>query len=382
MNKLIYFDNAATTFPKPVCVQNAVNNVMLDYCANPGRSSHELSMRAAKSVFAAREKVALLFGGKEENVVFTLNATYVINLALKSLLKKGDHVLISDIEHNAVLRPIHTMAENGVISYDVYTAYRDPAAQLRELEKKVKSNTALICACHHSNISNFVLPIASIGRFCRYKGILFLVDASQSAGTLPINVTGDCIDVLCAPAHKGLYGIPGCGFALFNHSLSDCSRISTYIEGGNGVSSALPYMPDLLPERLEAGTLPLPAICSLEAGIDFIQKISQKQILEKETSICHYLRKGLRNFNSVTVHSDTDGPILLFSVKDIPSEEIAARLDSQKICVRAGLHCAPLAHKKLKTPESGAVRISLGAFNTLEQAEYFLWALRKSIRKR
>ena len=379
MKNTVYFDNAATTFPKPRMVRERVASLLAEYCANPGRSSHPLAMKAAEQVYLTREKLARFLGGREENVVFTSSATHSINLALKSLLKKGDHVLISDIEHNAVLRPINALAKRGIISYDIYTAYSDPEAQIREISRHIRPNTAMICACHHSNICNLIIPIGAIGRFCRKYGILLLVDASQSAGTLPISINDDFIDVLCAPAHKGLYGIPGGGFAVFSDNLSDCKRISTFIEGGNGTASELPYMPDFLPDRLESGTLPLPAIVSLSAGLDFLNTRSVDYVLKKEKSLCSAMRKGLEKIDGVTVHSDTDGSILLFSVDGIPSETVAEALSEKGICVRAGLHCAPLAHKKLKTPSSGAVRVSFGAFNTEDEVCYFLYTLGRSI---
>ena len=372
MKNTVYFDNAATTFPKPPTVLYKVRELLSEYCANPGRSSHRLAMRAANEVYTTRERLAKFFGAEEENVVFTSSATHSINLALKSLLKKGDHVLISDIEHNAVLRPVTALAEKGDITFDIYTAYADSEAIITELERKIKPNTVLICSCHHSNICNFVTPVGAVGRFCRGEGIFFLVDASQSAGTLPINVKDDRIDVLCAPSHKGLYGIPGGGFAIFSDRLAKSGRLSTFIEGGNGTSSEIPLMPEFLPERLESGTLPLPAIVSLGAGIDFLNARSPSAILEKEKRLCSVIRHGLSRFGNVTVHSPTDGSILLFSVKDVPSEAVAEALSSHGICVRAGLHCAPLAHRKLKTPESGAVRVSLGAFNSESEARYFL----------
>ena len=379
MKNTVYFDNAATTFPKPRAVGERVARVIAEYCANPGRSSHAPAMRAAEEVYLAREKVAHFFESDPENVVFTSSATHSINLALKSILKKGDHVLISDIEHNAMLRPITALAETGVITFDIYTAYAEPERQIPEISEKIRPNTAMICACHHSNITNLVIPVGAIGRFCRRRGILLTVDASQSAGTLPISIKDDCIDVLCAPAHKGLYGIPGCGIAVFGDTLSDCKRLSTFIEGGNGIASESPDMPDFLPDRLESGTLPLPAIAALSAGLDFIVKRTPKAILQNEKALSSIMRKGLAAIDSVKLHTETDGAIVLFSVDGIPSETVAERLAAFGFCVRAGLHCAPLAHKKLGTPKNGAVRVSFGAFNTEDEVRRFLHALKRCV---
>ena len=372
MESLIYFDNAATTFPKPHSVLKAALDVMNGYCANPGRSSHRLAIKAAETVYDCRSKLAELFGGSDENVVFTCSATHAINMGIKSVLHRGDHVLISDIEHNAVFRPISALASKGLITFDIYRAHTDPDNLTRELASRIKPNTTLICACHHSNICNLCLPIRAIGRFCKRNDILFLLDASQSAGTIPINIEDDLVDILCAPAHKGLYGIPGCGFAIFSQALADSGNISTFIEGGNGMASESPYMPDFLPDRLEAGTLPLPAIAALSAGVDFVRKNGIENIGKKEKALCKILRNGLLTINNVTVHSKTDGSILLFSVKGITSEEFSQRLDRHRVCVRAGLHCAPLAHKRLGTPDDGAVRISFGANNSKEEMFYAL----------
>ena len=364
MENLIYFDNAATTFPKPHSVAKITESVISSYCANPGRSSHSLAVKAAEQVFTCREKLTDALGGNEENVVFASSATHAINTALKSILKQGDHVLISDIEHNAVYRPIVALAKKGVITYDIYSADRDTKRTLAEISLKIKPSTALICACHHSNICNIVLPIAEIGQMCKQKNILFLVDASQSAGVLQIDVDRQNIDILCAPAHKGLYGIPGCGFAIFSEKVASSGRLDTFIEGGNGVDSKKPFMPDFLPERLEAGTLPLPAIAALCAGLDFIKEVGRVNIAEHEAALCKILRQELSTIKKIRIHSNTCGSILLFSVDGIPSEDFAHLLDKNRICVRAGIHCAPLAHLKLDTPSDGAVRVSFGAFNT------------------
>ncbi len=371
MKKLIYFDNAATTFPKPLSVSAAAARVINTYCANPGRSSHRLSLRASEAVYACRERIAEAFGGKVENVVFTSCATHSINLALKSTLRAGDHVLISDIEHNAVFRPVSELARRGYITFDFYSSSLPLKRMLAEINAKIKPNTALICACHHSNICNVTLPIGEIGKLCRRKGILFLVDASQSAGSIKINVEKQCIDMLCAPAHKGLYGIPGCGFTVFSETPRKISRFSTFIEGGNGIDSKNPFMPDFLPDRFEAGTLPLPAIDALSAGLDFVAKQGIENIYQKEKRLCALMRAGLSSIDGVNIHSKDDGSIMLFSVNGIKSESFAQMLDKHGVCVRAGTHCAPLAHKLLSTPEDGALRVSFGAFNTESEVIYF-----------
>ncbi len=381
MERLIYLDNAATTFPKPAEVISEVSSILRYRCGNPGRSGHKIAVSATQTVYDCREKLASMFGCEADNVIFTSNATHAINLALKTTLHRGDHVLISDIEHNSVLRPISALAKRGLICYDIYESSEDPETLLHNISRLVRPNTAVVCANHHSNICNFVIPIRQIGEFCRRKGIIFLVDASQSAGILPINMKTDCIDLLCAPGHKALYGPPGIGFALFGERFSrpECLP-DTFTEGGNGINSADRLMPDFLPERLEAGTLALPAIAGLSKGIDFVRSFPQKRIHSYESKLCSYLRRRLSELDGVRFYHEKNGSVLLFSVLGCDSETFASCLDGYGICVRAGLHCAPLAHKKLGTPPDGAVRVSFGAFNTERDVRDFVMASEKILR--
>ncbi len=378
MDKTIYLDNAATTFPKPAEVVSEVSSVLRYRCANPGRSSHKLSVSASQTVYDCREKLAEMFGGDAENVIFTSNATHAVNLALKTTLRRGDHVLISDIEHNSVLRPVAALAEKGLISYDIYEASENPETLILNILPLIRPNTAVICACHHSNICSFVIPIRELGRFCRKRGICFLVDASQSAGILPINMKLDCIDLLCAPGHKALYGPPGIGFALFGDRFNAPEHLpDTFTEGGNGIASGERFMPEFLPERLEAGTLALPAIAGLSKGVDFVRSFPNGKIHSYESGLCSYLREKLSAYERIRFYHKKDGSVLIFSVLGCDSETFAARLDEYGICVRAGLHCAPLAHKKLGTPNDGAVRVSFGVFNSERDVRNFIMATDK-----
>ena len=382
MEKIIYLDNAATTFPKPPEVISEITGIMRYSCGNPGRSSHRIALAASDIVFECREKLGSFFGCDPENVIFTSSATHSVNLAVKTVLHRGDHVLISDIEHNSVLRPIAALAEKGMISYSIYRAFEDADQQLREIRHLIRPSTAMICACHHSNIFNFISPIHEIGRFCRNNGIIFLVDASQSAGSVSINMRNDCIDLLCAPGHKGLYGPPGIGFALFGDRFSIPHNLpDTFTEGGNGINSTERSMPDFLPERLEAGTLAVPAIGGLSKGIDFVRGYRNGELYRNETQLCSAMRDRLKELPHIKIHGKRCGSILLFSVSGCDSEEFASMLDRFGICVRAGLHCAPLAHKKLGTPENGAVRVSFGAFNTIHDVNEFCAVTEKLLRK-
>ncbi len=381
MEKTIYLDNAATTFPKPAEVISEVSGLLRYRCANPGRSSHRLSLSASEAVYSCREKIAEAFGGEADNVIFTSNATHAVNLALKTTLRRGDHVLISDIEHNSVIRPIAALAKKGMISYDIYQASEDPKTLICNISRLIRLNTAMICACHHSNICNFIIPIRELGAFCRKNDICFLVDASQSAGILPISMKSDCIDLLCAPGHKSLYGPPGIGFALFGDRFSSPEHLpDTFTEGGNGIASADRSMPDFLPERLEAGTLALPAIVGLSKGLDFVRSFPKGRIHSYESGLCAYLREKLSRYEQIRFYDRKNGSILLFGVLGCDSETFAARLDDYGICVRAGLHCSPLAHRKLGTPSDGAVRVSFGVFNTERDVRGFVTATEKILK--
>lgn len=372
MEKTIYFDNAATTFPKPAEVISEVTSVMRYRCGNPGRSSHKIALAASDAIYECREKLAGMFRGTPEKLIFTQNATHSLNMGIKTVLHRGEHVLISDIEHNSVIRPVAALADKGLITYDIYTAYEDGRSQIRELISKLRPNTSMICACHHSNIFNFVMPIREIGAFCRKRGIIFLVDASQSAGTLPINMENDNIDLLCAPGHKGLYGPPGTGFIIYGDRFDKPSELpDTFTEGGNGIRSTERKMPDFLPERLEAGTLAVPAIAGLAKGAEFIRSFPQNRMYQQECELCQKLRTNLKKLSRIRIHGEKNGSILLFSVPGCDSEMFASALDEYGICVRAGLHCSPLAHRKLGTPPDGAIRVSFGAFNTEREVNEF-----------
>ncbi len=361
-----YLDNAATTFPKPLSVYEEVTKCMTRYCGNPGRSAHSLSLDAARKIYECRALLADLLGvGELERIIFTMNTTYALNTVIKGVLKKGDHVIISDLEHNAVWRPIHKLYEKGDIKYDVFSSMtlssrRSPTLICAKIASLLRPNTKMVIATHASNICSATLPIVEIGEFCRKRGLFFLVDAAQSAGHYPIDLDSMNISALCAPSHKALYGPQGCGIIALGRGIT----IDTLIEGGNGVSSLDPAMPLFSPERYEAGTLPTPTIAGLCEGIKTINSYGLSAIAEYESSLFVYALEALCNIPEISVYAPSfKGATLLFNAKDIPSEELALRLDSYGICARGGFHCSALAHKTLGTPPDGALRISLGIFN-------------------
>lgn len=376
---MLYLDNAATTFPKPRPVLAAMRECCARSCGNPGRGGHLLSMRAGETVYACREALAGLFGcDHPENVVFTLNATGALNLAVKGLAKAGDHILISDLEHNAVRRPVAALSRRGV-RYDVFPSYacdpdRSDEKILEGIRRALRPETRMLVCTHASNICPVTMPIAKIGAFCRERGILFVVDAAQSAGHLPIDMARMGIDALCAPGHKGLLGGQGCGFLI----LRDGIRPETLTEGGSGVDSIPAEMPEEAPERYEAGTLPVPAIAGLLAGVTYLRALGVETIGSQLSDWNASLRERLLSLPGVEVLTpEVDGAILLFRCAGIPSERIGAELNRRGICVRAGLHCAPLAHETLGTMPDGAVRVSPGIFTRPSDADRVYRAMRE-----
>lgn len=382
---MIYFDNAATSFPKPNAVCREVEKCIKNYCGNPGRGSHTLSRLSSEKVYETREILADFFGSPSpENVFFTYNDTYALNMIIKGILKKGDHVIISDMEHNSVRRPIAALAEKGLISYSVFdTMCLSPerstdgiCANIRQL---IRRETKMLIAAHASNICSASLPLTEIGALCKAHGIIFVVDAAQSAGHLPIDMEKMNIDALCAPGHKGLYGIQGSGFAI----LRDGILPDTIIEGGSGVNSLMLEMPDVSPERFEAGTQSVPCIASLCEGVKFVKERGLDDIHEHECTLFRKLSEMLDSIPNVTVYAPQHvGSTLLFGVSGISPEKTADMLDSFGICVRSGYHCSPLGHKTLGTLAEGAVRISFSPFNTMRELDFFYSSLKSIINEK
>ena len=364
---LIYLDQAATSFPKPPAVFPALVRALTEAGGNPGRSGHRLSLAAAEEIYACRLAVASFFEAPAaEGVIFTANATAALNLAIACLCAKGGHVLISDMEHNAVFRPIYRLAEEGKITYGIYPTAQNVTAAIRA---RLRPDTVLVIANHASNICGRVLPLEEIGSLCREKGLCFLVDASQSAGHIPVSMRKMKIDILCAPAHKGLYGIQGAGIAVF----AEERPYPPFLSGGSGAYSLSPHMPDEYPERFEAGTLPTPAIFALHAGLGAVKLRGVDAVFRHTLRLSALLTEELTALPGVRLMlpEEAGSGILSFLAEGFTPEELATLLDRASVCVRAGLHCAPLAHRALGTEKSGTVRISLGMTNTEEECLAF-----------
>lgn len=359
---MIYLDNAATTFPKPKCVYDETIACMKKYCGNPGRASHKLSLRSAEKIFETRALLAEFFNAEAENVIFTYNTTYALNIAIKANIKENTHILISDIEHNSVLRPVYELTQSKGCSYDIFSTDGDDDEIISCISSLLKNNTTTLICTHSSNVGAKILPIAKIGRLCKEKGIFFIVDGAQSAGIYNIDIKNMNISALCIPSHKGLYGPQGCGAIIYGDEYIG----ATVFEGGTGINSLEPTMPDFLPERYEPGTLSTPAIVGLSEGLKWLKSANIDCIRAHEEGLYSLLCDLLSTNEKIVTYkmAEKGGNVLLFNILDKPSAFVSNELDKRDICVRSGFHCSPLAHKKLKTGDSGAVRVGFGVFNT------------------
>lgn len=379
MKKIIYFDNAATTYPKPESVYRAVDRYSRRHCGNPSRGSHSLALSAAEAVYRSRESLAELFSASPESVAFTMNTTYALNFAIKAVVRPGDHILISNMEHNSILRPVHEVCRRLGASYDIFRSGGSIDEILDDIDRKRGRNTRLLVCTHQSNIVPLILPIERISEYCRERGIFTIVDCAQSAGTIKLDMSTCKVDAVCIPSHKGLYGCQGCGAVIFGEAAGE--ELGTTIEGGSGSESIPLDMPDHLPDRFEAGTLPSPAIASLAYGIRFVQDHGIENIRLHETRICEYIMDRIKKHECVKIYNDAPGSTLLFNIDGITPSELASAFDENGICLRSGLHCSPLAHRTLGTFPTGAVRASFGAFNTFGEAERFCDVTERIIRK-
>ncbi len=361
---MIYLDNAATTGKKPTAVINTVTKALQKNSANPGRSDHKLSSDTALMVYSARKTAADFFGAQTENVIFTPNCTMSLNMAIKCNLNKGDHVIISSYEHNAVLRPIYKMSLDGVIEYDVANVIvGDKMATYRAFEHLVKPNTKMIICTHASNVTGEIMPIEALAQLCKQYGIIFVVDAAQTAGVLPIGIK-DGIDYLCIASHKGLYAPMGTGVLVCGKPIE-----KTIVEGGTGSFSNMYEQPIDMPERLESGTVNVPGIAGIKAGIEFVKEKTLDRIYRHEITLLQLLYDNLEKMSGIRLYLgrpeiNITAPVLSFNVRGKSSMETADYLSKNNIAVRAGLHCAVLAHKTIGTVDTGTVRVCTSVFNT------------------
>lgn len=381
---MIYFDNAATTWPKPPEVLEAVSRCLGEIGANPGRAGHQMAIKANEMVNNTRKKLAALFNidpNDHERVVFTLNASEALNLAIKGILKNGDHVITSSMEHNSVARPLNRMEKEGV---QVTRVKCDGVGNLDpgDVRRAVRPNTRLIAVLHASNVTGTVMPLEEIGKVCGEAGAAFLVDAAQSAGVLDIDVKKMNINLLAFPGHKSLLGPTGTGGLYVGEEVT----LEPLKEGGTGSQSDLSGMPETLPERYEAGTLNTVGIAGLGAGVDFILKEGMEKIRAHELNLTLRFIEGALKIPGLIVYGpkgiENRAPVVPFLVEGRETTEIGGILDKNYgVACRAGLHCAPDAHRTLGTFDRKLVRVSFSYFNTAEEVDLALGALDEIVRK-
>lgn len=373
----IYLDNAATSFPKPPGVYAAVDHALREIGVGPGRGGYRQSLDATRLVFAARESAAVLFGITDSSrLVFTHSATEGLNLATIGLLKPGDHVVTTSAEHNSLARPLNLLARRGVELTRV-PCDRQGFVAPGDISAAVRSNTRLIALSHCSNVTGAIQPVAEIGRIARQHGVLFLLDAAQSAGSIPIDVRELSVDLLAAPGHKGLLGPQGTGILYVAAGVD----LEPLMVGGTGGYSSSDEQPEAMPERFESGTLNTPGVAGLKAGIEFVMEQGVEAIRRKESQLVVRLLEGVAGIPDLTVHGPDDparrGSVVSFTVTGHDPSEIAYILDRDwGISVRAGLHCAPDAHRSLGTYPAGTIRVSPGYFNVEADIDAFVKALR------
>lgn len=366
---MIYLDNGATTYPKPAGVREAVARAFREYGANPGRSGYEMCTATSQAVYDCRRCAAELFGAEgPECVVFQPSCTQALNLVLKGFLKKGDHVVVSDLEHNAVMRPLSELAGRGV----TYTAAKvtpgDSDATMEAFRQAMGPNTRLVVCTQGSNVFGVRVPVERIAALCHQYGAKICVDCAQSAGLVPIHIGESGIDYLCCAGHKGLYGPMGTGMLILR---DPGDPLGTLVEGGTGTQSRSMSQPEDPPERYESGTINVPGILGLRAGMEFVKRKKPERIWQGEMELVRFLYHRLSRIPGVQLYTPEPKepwflPVLSFNIDGIPNETVGERLAKAGIAVRCGLHCAPAAHDKFGTPD-GTVRVVPSAFTRREE---------------
>lgn len=374
---MIYLDNGATSFPKPLSVRQNVDISLKKFSANPGRSGHSLSLRAAKEIFECRKRLKELFNANsEEEIIFTENCTMALNTVIFGLLSEGDHVLISSMEHNSVTRPLESLKDKGV-TYSTFDYSYDDNETVDNVRNLIKPETKLVICTHASNVFGFRFPIERICALSHTYGILFCVDSAQSAGVFDIDVGTNQYDFVCMSGHKSLYGPMGTGVLILNNR-----NLKPLLYGGTGTESIKKSQPEGLPEKFESGTQNMNGISGLKAGVDFVKNRGIKNIYNHEYKLAKRLFNGLANNRKVITYNKSFdygkvAPVVSFNIDGVYSEDLVAKLNKYGIMTRGGLHCSPLAHTTMNTIENGTVRVVPGVFNTINDINYLLNVIRK-----
>ena len=360
---MIYLDNAATSFPKPPMVVRAMADALTRCGANPGRAGHALSLSAGRLVESCREAIAQMLGERDTSrVVFCQNATDALNTAIHGVVRTGDHVIATLLEHNSVLRPLSELSRSGAITLTLVPPDSNGLIRASAIEAAMLPNTRLVAMTHMSNVLGVLQDAAAVGAVCRRHGALLLLDCAQTAGHVPLRPAQWGCHMLAMPGHKGLLGPHGTG-ALW---VAPGVRVAPLRQGGTGSSSESMFQPRMMPDSLESGTLNLPGIAGLHAGMR--EALGHMQMTHaKIVMLCDMLHDALLDIPGIRVYTPKGAMLVSFNMQGIGSQELAALLDSAGIAVRGGLHCAPGAHRFLGTLDSGAVRVSPGAHNTREE---------------
>ena len=382
---MIYLDNAATSYPKPKEVGRAMLHFLENVGANPGRSGHRLSIEAGRMLYQTRESLAEVFNVDDPlRIIFTLNVTEALNLTLKGLLQPGDQVITSSMEHNSVMRPLRELEKRGV---EVKVVPCSPQGELDSVDIKmsIKKNTKLIVLNHGSNVIGSILPISAVGAIARDYGVLFLVDTAQTAGCYPLDIKEDNIDLLAFTGHKGLYGPPGTGGLVVGERV-DIKKLNPLKVGGTGSRSESEEQPDFLPDIYESGTPNTVGLNGLNEGVRYILKEGVDKIRQYELELTQKLIEGLKEISGVVVYGEDQikdrVAVISFNIKEQLSSEVGLRLDEEyNIMSRVGLHCAPAAHKTIGTFPIGTVRFSMSWFNTFEEVDQTILAVRNIARR-
>lgn len=374
---MIYLDNSATTYPKPKIVVDSFKKSFYDYGANAGRGFYNMAIDTTEQIFNVRKDLCDFFDcNNPENVVFTYNCTMALNMAIKGIAKKGGHFIISDLEHNSVLRTVEKLKFDGICDYSIAQVDCDDIRTIQNFSDCIRKNTIAIVCTGASNVFGIITPYKRLSQLAHKNKILFVLDAAQIGGIIPISMNKDNIDILCCAGHKGLYGPTGTGFMI----IKDNIVMNTIIEGGTGSNSVLAVQPDIVPDRFESGTPNVQGIIALGYGLDFVNRIGVNKIYNHEKKLIQYLYKELVNVCNIKLYNngyESCAPILSFNIENVHSEDVAEKLSNYNIAVRAGLHCAPLAHKKMNTIESGTVRISPSVFTQKKDIDFLIKCVRK-----
>lgn len=376
----IYFDNGSTSFPKAPGVGDAIRDIIEHGAYNINRGGYEGAYEVADMVLTTREQLCRLFHFSESrNVVFTPSITYSLNYVIKGLLKSGDHVIVSSMEHNGMMRPLVQMAHQGV-TFDAAQADRDGVLDPQKVEELIRPNTRAVMMLHASNLCGTMLPIQQVGEICARHGLIFVVDTAQTAGVFPIDMEKMHIDALCFTGHKGLRGPQGVGGMLLRDEL--CSQMTPLISGGTGSRSDSEEVPDFMPDRFESGTMNLPGIAGLHRALTYLEEYGIENIARQELAICQRFIDGALTLPDTRVVGKLDtqdrAAIVSLDFQKMDNAEVSFLLDNQYgVMTRCGLHCAPRAHKSLGTFPQGTVRFSFSHHNTPEEVDTCIEGLRK-----